>query len=126
MTVPQEVALARHATDLDDDGHDAVENLVTVETDTTLVVAPDGAGGVEFRAESGGGAAPSDDTPLVEAGAGDPGTSPDVSRSDHVHPATSASGGIGPLLISDTPSTPLVFADLLQNEAQDDLIYADV
>jgi hypothetical protein len=58
MTVPQEVALARHAGDLDDDGHDAVENLVTVETDTSLVVAPDGAGGVEFRAETGGSAAP--------------------------------------------------------------------
>lgn len=31
----------------------------------------------------------------------------------------------GQLLISDTPSTPLVFADILQNEAQDDLLYAD-
>jgi hypothetical protein len=31
----------------------------------------------------------------------------------------------GELLISDTPSTPLVFADLIQNEAQDDLVYAD-
>lgn len=39
-------------------------------------------------------------------------------------------GGIGGgsasyLVISDTPSTPLVFADILQNEAQDDLIYSD-
>ena len=25
----------------------------------------------------------------------------------------------------DTPSTPLVFADLIQTEAQDDLVYAD-
>ncbi len=33
--------------------------------------------------------------------------------------------GIGPILISDTPSTPLIFADLIQNEAQDDLVYAD-
>jgi len=31
----------------------------------------------------------------------------------------------GQLLISDTPSTPLVFADLLQNEATTDLIYED-
>jgi hypothetical protein len=54
-TIPEEVALARHAIDLDDDGHDAVENLVTVETDTSLVVAPDGAGGVGFRAEAGAG-----------------------------------------------------------------------
>jgi hypothetical protein len=54
MTVSQRVKLTRHGGDLDDDGHDAVENLVTVETDTTLVAAPDGAGGVEFRAETGG------------------------------------------------------------------------
>lgn len=33
--------------------------------------------------------------------------------------------GIGEILISDTPSTPLVFADLIQNEAQTDLVYAD-
>jgi hypothetical protein len=33
--------------------------------------------------------------------------------------------GIGEILISDTPSTPLVFADLIQNEAQDDLVYGD-
>lgn len=39
--------------------------------------------------------------------------------------ATPTSGGFGQLLISDTPSTPLVFADLLQTEAQDDLLYAD-
>lgn len=37
-----------------------------------------------------------------------------------------AFGFVGPLLISDTPSTPLVFADLIQNEAQDDLVYADI
>lgn len=32
----------------------------------------------------------------------------------------------GELLISDTPSTPLVFADVLQTDTQDDLIYADL
>jgi hypothetical protein len=63
-------------------------------------------------------------TPLVEAGSGSVGTGVTSSREDHVHPV-SASGGIGPLLISDTPSTPLVFADLIQNEAQTDLVYAD-
>lgn len=40
--------------------------------------------------------------------------------------AVAALGFVGPLLISDTPSTPLVFADLIQNEAEDDLVYADV
>jgi hypothetical protein len=40
------------------------------------------------------------------------------------HAATSHAGG--EILISDTPAgTPLVFADLLQNEAQDDLLYSD-
>jgi hypothetical protein len=38
----------------------------------------------------------------------------------------SALGFVGPILISDSPSTPLVFADLLQNDGQDDLMYADL
>ncbi len=50
-----------------------------------------------------------------------------AARRDHRHgaPASPSGGGVGPILISDTPSTPLVFADLIQNEAQDDLVYAD-
>jgi len=49
-----------------------------------------------------------------------------AARRDHRHGMPAAGGGgIGPILISDTPSTPLVFADLIQNEAQDDLVYAD-
>lgn len=43
-----------------------------------------------------------------------------VTGASHTH------GGIGEILISDTPSTPLVFADLLQNEAENDLLYGDV
>ena len=39
--------------------------------------------------------------------------------------AAPAAGGVGEILISDSPSTPLVFADLLQNEAQDDIVYGD-
>lgn len=31
-----------------------IEGIATAETDDTLVLAPDGAGGVEFRAEAGG------------------------------------------------------------------------
>jgi len=38
----------------------------------------------------------------------------------------SAGGAVGEILISNTPSTPLVFADLIQNEAQTDLVYADI
>jgi hypothetical protein len=41
-------------------------------------------------------------------------------------PTISALGFVGPILISDSPSTPLVFADLIQNEAQDDLVYEDL
>ena len=50
-----------------------------------------------------------------------------AARRDHRHgmPAAPSSGGVGPILIADTHSTPLVFADLIQNEAQDDLVYAD-
>ncbi len=52
---------------------------------------------------------------------------PSVSDDSHSHTAATlpASSG-GEILISDTPAgTPLVFADLLQNEAEDDLIYSD-
>jgi hypothetical protein len=49
-------------------------------------------------------------------------TSSTAAAGDHAHAAT----GTGELLISDTPSTPLIFADLIQNEAQDDLVYADI
>lgn len=40
-------------------------DLPTAETDDTLVLAPDGAGGVEFRAESGGGGGGSPTTPVL-------------------------------------------------------------
>jgi hypothetical protein len=48
---------AAHAPTHEDGGSDPlyVENQPTTETDATLVLAPDGAGGVEFRAEAGGG-----------------------------------------------------------------------
>ncbi len=58
----------------------------------------------------------------------DAGVSTEASRGDHTHGSPeepSGTGGVGPILISDTHSTPLVFADLLQNEAGDDLLYDD-
>lgn len=107
-----------------------ITDLPTAETNDTLVLAPDGVGGVEWRAETTGGTpgdtvedettwgitpaagasaaysradhthgspaepetgALSDDTPLVESGAGDAGDAATASRSDHVHPV----GGVG-------------------------------
>lgn len=58
------VAADKTAHLVDDDGLDTslggsapteILDIPTVETDDTLVLAPDGAGGVEFRAEAGGG-----------------------------------------------------------------------
>lgn len=40
---------------------DAISQLKTDETDTTLVLAPDGTGKVEWRAESGGGGSGNED-----------------------------------------------------------------
>jgi len=40
-----------------------IEDLPTTELDDTLVLAPDGAGGVEFRAETGGGGSGLSETP---------------------------------------------------------------
>ena len=53
-TVPDYVRMSRHEWDLDDDGHEVIEHAVAVETDTTLRLAPDGAGGVEFAVTTGG------------------------------------------------------------------------
>ena len=54
------------------------------------------------------------------------GVATSVSRSDHVHGTPADPGSGHELLISDTPAgSPLVFADILQNEAQDELLYAD-
>jgi hypothetical protein len=50
---------------------------------------------------------------------------PSVVDDSHSHTTATAPGGVGEILISDTPSTPLVFADLIQNEAETDLVYAD-
>jgi hypothetical protein len=47
-----------------------------------------------------------------------------AARRDHVHGMPAAPSG-GAILIADTHSTPLIFADLIQNEAQDDLLYSD-
>jgi hypothetical protein len=65
-------------------------------------------------------------TPLSNSGTGVVGTALPSSREDHRHPLQTTGVGVGPLIISDTPSTPLVFADIIQNEAQDDLVYADI
>ncbi len=58
------------------------------------------------------------------------GTDLEYARQDHTHgtpanPFTSA-GLVGPILISDTHSTPLIFGDLLQNDDGTDLLYADI
>lgn len=48
-----------------------------------------------------------------------------AARRDHKHGMPASPSGTGQILIADTHSTPLVFGDLLQTEAQDDLLYAD-
>ncbi len=54
-TVPGDVRLAYHVGDLDDAGHEDILSSVTSETDTSLVLAPDGTGGVEFVPSGGSG-----------------------------------------------------------------------
>jgi hypothetical protein len=53
-------------------------DLPTTENDTSLVLAPDGAGGVEFRAEAGGGGGGSTEPPAEPDAADDEGTGADT------------------------------------------------
>ena len=55
------------------------------------------------------------------------GSDTEYARQDHTHgsPAEPTAGGFAPILIADDHSTPLIFADLLQTEDGDDLLYFD-
>lgn len=58
---------------------------------------------------------------------GSNGTTPIADSGEAVGIRWSLAGASGEILITDTPAgTPLVFADLVQNEAEDDLVYADL
>jgi hypothetical protein len=48
----------------------------------------------------------------------------DIDDDGH-HTGSVGGAGEGELLIADTHSTPIVFADLITTEADDDLLYAD-
>ncbi len=63
-----------------------------------------------------------DAAPLVESGAGAAGSAAKASREDHIHPAASV-GTAHYLVIASSHSTPLIFGDLVQTTAGDDLIY---
>jgi hypothetical protein len=103
MTVPQEVKLARHAGDLDDDGHDTTGGA----DDQTAAEVPFTPTGTIAATD-------------VQAAIAEVAT--DAAAALATHAALPTTSG-GEILISDTPSTPLVFADLVQNDAQTDLVY---
>lgn len=53
------------------------------------------------------------------------GTDTEYARQDHTHGTPAEPAGTGAILIADDHSTPLIFADLLQEEDASDLLYFD-
>jgi hypothetical protein len=69
------------------------------------------------------------DTPIADDGGFFDGTNVEevLQELGAIRDAPESYGFVGPILVSDTPAgSPLVFADLLQTEAGDDLLYADI
>jgi hypothetical protein len=80
------------ASDDGDDGFVAGTHWIN-DTDGTVFILIDPESGAAVWVPLGAATIVlSDDTPLVESGSGDEGTSDEASRSDHVHPAGSAAG----------------------------------
>ena len=102
LTVKDEgTPLATVATSMDFVGAGVVASGATAAKTVTISGAPTGSAGGDLS-----------------------GTYPNPSVVDDSHLHTYATAGGSEILISDSPSTPLIFADLLQNEAQTDLIYS--
>lgn len=120
MTAPDPTGRIRHLADLmhratdasgdpipagsllSTDGSDALEWIPALEaadipfTPAGTIAATDVQAAIEeVASEAGSGVTLSDDTPLVESASGDPGTSGEASRSDHVHPDDGGGGGGG-------------------------------
>lgn len=69
----------------------------------------------------------SDNTPLVESGAGVPGEGDEAARWDHVHPEDAETGGgavPSPILLQSDHSTPFTFDEILQNSEGTDFLWA--
>ncbi len=130
-TVRGNARLARHVADIDDDGHHAASGGGVTGFATPAIVlgttAAAGAATTVIRSDST--VVAFDATAPTTQAFGDSaatGSAAVAARRDHKHGIPASPLAHGDILISDTPSTPLVFADLLQDDAQTDLLYADL
>lgn len=98
-------APAAHAVTHEDGGSDPlyIETLPTGETDDTMVLSPDGTGGVLFRAEAGGGA------PAAHAVTHETGGSDEVHRITSLFPAVDSTSAVQILKANGT--TPVLTID---------------
>ncbi len=136
--VPGEPVLSSSNPTVNDDaadGYQVGQVWINTTTGAVFVLTDSTTGAAVWTAIGGGAPATTVESETTWGITPSVGSDSEYARQDHTHgsPANPASGAaisalgfVGELLISDSPSSPLVFADILQNEATTDLLYADV
>src|SRR4051812_9894820 len=90
------------------DGDDVNADDIPIVDAGNFFSSTDVEGALQELGTGGSGVALSDNTPLVDAGAGDPGVGTEASRDDHVHPSSGGASAFKGVLVKRSSSTTVL------------------